>query len=281
MITGRIGGTACVEAKEANVSHDRTAAGMRYWQTGRGRQDVLLVHGWCCNHRFMKPLAAHLASWRRRIISVDMRGHGASPAGDRGFSVPELGADLRNLMVELEMDDVVLIGHSMGGVWSLAAAAQATDRVAALLLLDASVAVPPGTSEQVAALAESIRGADPRQARIDIIRSFFIPESDPRLVDWTIDQMLRPSDTVAAATLDGLADFVEAGGDAALTAWGRRLLYIGGPAPFADYGRLRELVPEAVIGQVVGSGHFFQFEVPRQTNAMVSRYLRLWGPPSW
>lgn len=263
------------------MSHKRTAAGMRYWQTGRGRQDVLLVHGWCCNHRFMKPIAANLASWRRRIISVDMRGHGASPAGDRGFTVPELGADLRNLMVELDMTDTVVIGHSMGGVWSLAAAAETPQRVSSLLLLDSSVAVPPGTSEQVAALAESIRGDDPRQARIDIIRSFFIPESDPRLVDWTIGQMLRPSDTVAAATLDGLAAFVEAGGDAALTEWGRRLLYIGGPTPFADYARLLELVPEAVTGQVVGSGHFFQFEVPRQTNAMINRYLKLWGPASW
>ncbi|MDG4766044.1 alpha/beta hydrolase [Solwaraspora sp. WMMD406] len=263
------------------MTDNRTAAGMRYWQTGRGRQDVLLVHGWCCNHRFMKPIAAHLAGWRRRIISVDMRGHGKSPAGDRGFTVAELGTDLRDLMVELDMRDVVVIGHSMGGVWSLAGAVQVPDRVATLILLDSSVAVPPGTSEQVAALAESIRGDDPRQARIDIIRSFFVPESDPRLVDWAIEQMLRPTDEVAAATLDGLAGFVEAGGDAALTEWGRRLLYIGGPAPFADYTRLRELVPESVIGQVVGSGHFFQFEVPRQTNAMIDRYLRLFGPASW
>jgi hypothetical protein len=37
--------------------------------------------------------------------------------------------------------------------------------------------------------------------------------------------------------------------------------------------RVRELIPQMLYGQTVGSGHFCQLEVPEQVNAMIDRYL--------
>ena len=54
-------------------------------------------------------------------------------------------------------------------------------------------------------------------------------------------------------------------------------LYIAAdePAPRSDMAALRELLPQLVFGQTVGSGHFCQLEVPEQVNAMIDRFLTI------
>jgi hypothetical protein len=44
---------------------------------------------------------------------------------------------------------------------------------------------------------------------------------------------------------------------------------------FTDLPRFRELCPQLVTGQTVGSGHYHQLEVPEQINAMIERFLAL------
>jgi pimeloyl-ACP methyl ester carboxylesterase len=40
-----------------------------------------------------------------------------------------------------------------------------------------------------------------------------------------------------------------------------------------DALRLREIEPDLEVGVTVGAGHFHQFEVPEQVNAMIERFL--------
>ncbi|MFI9643854.1 alpha/beta fold hydrolase [Micromonospora sp. NPDC051925] len=255
----------------------QTAAGMRYWTYGHGRRGTfLLVHGWCCDHEFMAPLARHLAARQARVIAVDMPGHGASPPPADGYRVDEMAGHLRALADALDLRRVFVLGHSLGGVWSLAAAAGDRDRFTGLGLLDSAVAGPPGSAAAIGQVAASLRDDTAGTARESIVRSYFLPYSDPRLVERVVAAMARPSTEVAYAPIAGLADWTAEEGDvAALRRWDRPLLYIGSNAPFADYARLAQLAPEAVIGQTVGSGHFVQLEVPAQVDAMLDRYLEI------
>jgi pimeloyl-ACP methyl ester carboxylesterase len=263
------------------MSDRHTAAGIRYWQRGRGRRPYLLVHGWAGDHRFMAPLADHLAGKGARVISVDMPGHGESPAVPAGFGVDVLAGRLRALVAELGLRGVVVIGHSLGGVWSLAAAAGDRDRFANLVLLDSAVAGPPGAAEGVEQVARSLREDTSGAVRESIVRSYFLPGSDPELVERVVRRMSRPSTEVAAEPIAGLAAFLRAEGDVtALVAWDRPLLFVGSNAPFTEYARLAALAPQASIGQTVGSGHFVQLEVPTQVGAMIDRYLELTGAGS-
>ena len=52
------------------------------------------------------------------------------------------------------------------------------------------------------------------------------------------------------------------------------LLYVHAKAP-TDLQRLRELRPDAMVGQVIGSGHFLMLSVPEQVDAMLDRFLEL------
>ena len=106
--------------------------------------DVVFSHANGFNALTYRTILAPLAA-SRRILAYDLRGHGGSdlPAvadGRDGWS--DLGEDLVVLLETLDLNDVVLAGHSMGATSSILAAAQAPQRVRALALFD-PVVMPP------------------------------------------------------------------------------------------------------------------------------------------
>ena len=75
------------------------------------------------------------------VVAVDQRGHGRStkaPPYDWG----EFGADAAALVEALDLDDVIGVGHSMGGHAAVQAAAEHADRFRALLLVDPVILDP-------------------------------------------------------------------------------------------------------------------------------------------
>jgi pimeloyl-ACP methyl ester carboxylesterase len=52
------------------------------------------------------------------------------------------------------------------------------------------------------------------------------------------------------------------------------LLVVSATAP-VDIERFRDLQPEALVGRVIGSGHWLTLAVPDQVNAMLDRFLEL------
>ena len=49
-----------------------------------------------------------------RVITVDLRFHGGSSATAYGRRTSRLGEDVHELLVHEQLEDVVLVGHSMG-----------------------------------------------------------------------------------------------------------------------------------------------------------------------
>ncbi len=114
--------------------------------------------------RILAPLAA-----RFRILAIDQRGHGASTlaaVAEGREDWLDLRDDLLALLKTLNLTDVVLAGHSMGATTCLLAAAEAIERVAALVLLDPVVIAERPSADQAAALADAplVRGALRRRA---------------------------------------------------------------------------------------------------------------------
>ena len=77
---------------------------------------VVLAHGWTNSRAVWAPVARRLIRTGFRVVAYDQRGHGASGLGREPFSVARLGFDLRDILVDLDVHDAVLAGHSMGGM---------------------------------------------------------------------------------------------------------------------------------------------------------------------
>jgi len=96
---------------------------------------VALVHSLAMDRHFWDPLAARLAS-EASVLVYDCRGHGASGAGGKAYSVAQFADDLADLMAELRWEKALVAGASMGGCVALAFAERHPQRTAALALID-------------------------------------------------------------------------------------------------------------------------------------------------
>lgn len=108
-----------------------------YEEQGEGRP-VLLVHGWSGSHESMAAVVDRLKKYCR-CITYDHRGHGASDRPMNGYSIAQLARDLQELICYLDLRDLVLAGHSMGGQVVLSYVEQfGCDRLSKLMIWDMS-----------------------------------------------------------------------------------------------------------------------------------------------
>ena len=119
-----------------------TSDGVRlhYFEDGAG-PPVLLVHGWSQSgamfHRQIDYLKRSF-----RAVALEFRGHGRSERPDFGYNVARLSKDLYDGLVQLDLRDCVLVGHSMGCavIWSYIELF-GFERLSKLILVDQSPAM--------------------------------------------------------------------------------------------------------------------------------------------
>ena len=88
-------------------------AHLYYEVRGKGKP-LLLVHGWQCSHVFWQKNVDVLAE-NFCVITLDLRGHGNSSKGLHGITVRQYAKDIHDLIEFLGLEDVVLMGWSLGG----------------------------------------------------------------------------------------------------------------------------------------------------------------------
>lgn len=86
-----------------------------FFQDGGAGRPVVLIHGWPLSHRMWEPQVGTLVDAGYRVIAYDRRGFGESSMPWGGYDYDTLASDLHDLLEELDLDDVTLVGFSMGG----------------------------------------------------------------------------------------------------------------------------------------------------------------------
>jgi non-heme chloroperoxidase len=98
------------------MSYIKTASGVNLfyedWGTG---QPVVLIHGWPLSHEMWEAQLTELPQQGLRCIAYDRRGFGKSSKPWQGYDYDSLADDLKAVLEELDLNDVILVGFSMGG----------------------------------------------------------------------------------------------------------------------------------------------------------------------
>src|SRR5690242_12457235 len=101
-----------------------------------GQPPLVCIHGLSGNAHAFDGLAPHLVG-SYRVIALDVRGRGDSDWGPPGDYNPSVYvSDLAVMLDTLKIDNVSLIGTSMGGIISMMYAGGYPERVARLVLND-------------------------------------------------------------------------------------------------------------------------------------------------
>ena len=113
---------------------------------------VVFVHGAANDHSVWALQSRYFAWHGRNVLAVDLPAHGRS-AGEPLGSVDAIADWLAALLDAAGVDRAALVGHSLGSLAALAAAARHADRVGAIALL--GPAVPMTVSDALLAAARA------------------------------------------------------------------------------------------------------------------------------
>jgi pimeloyl-ACP methyl ester carboxylesterase len=251
----------------------RDDVALYYEQSSGDGPPVVLIHGWCCDHTFFAPQAAHFAKAGHAVIALDLRGHGRSDKPHQNYPISALADDVVWVCGELGLSRPTLVGHSMGGIVAFDVACRHPDLPSALVMLDSAVVLPAAVRVAIPEVLERLSGSDyPAALRGLVNDAFFLPTDDAARRARILDVMAAAPQYVMAAAYAGLADY-DAGAVASRLKAPSLYIAANEPSPRADMDRLAALVPHMLRGQTVGAGHFCQLEVPEQVNAMINRFL--------
>ena len=75
---------------------------------------MVFVHGYSCSSEYWWPQLEYFSK-DHTVIAVDIAGHGKSGANRQEYSMDAFGNDVTSVIEHLDLEEVVLIGHSMGG----------------------------------------------------------------------------------------------------------------------------------------------------------------------
>lgn len=106
---------------------------LHYQESGEGIP-LIIIHGLFGSADNWRSMAKYFSRFYR-VVSVDLRNHGRSPHSDeQNFTI--MAGDIHQLCEDLRLDQVNILGHSLGGKVAMKFAAMYPDMVAKLVVVD-------------------------------------------------------------------------------------------------------------------------------------------------
>jgi non-heme chloroperoxidase len=96
------------------VGRENTAPIDLYYEDNGSGAPVVLLHGWPVDSRSWEPQLPALVQAGHRVITYDRRGFGRSSRPSTGYDFDTLAADLDTVLTSLDLQDVTLVGFSLG-----------------------------------------------------------------------------------------------------------------------------------------------------------------------
>lgn len=242
---------------------------IEYILQGNANKAVVFIHGWSCDKSYW-DLQIPYFSENYKVIAIDLPGHGNSQYDRTEWSMEAFGQDVAAVVEGLDLQEVVLVGHSMGGSVILAAAQVLGEKVKGLIGVDTFQdfeEVFP--EEQFHALLKPFQ-----ENFVEVTKGFvqgmFPPTADSILVERIALDMSSAPEEVALGSFRGLFSFK--------------------PIPVLEqikaplYGINSDMIPVNIeagkrhsahfdIRFMNGYGHFLHQEAPAKFNKMLEEIL--------
>lgn len=233
---------------------------------------VVLIHGWVNARGVWSEVATQLLRSGHRVIAYDQRGHGRSRVGSAPCTISRLGDDLHELLEQLDLHDVTIAGHSMGGMAAQAMLIDHRDDLARVhgVVLVSTGAAGVGLPALALSLAELVIGwkrGDALMSRgnlgLSVVRSAFGRAPRPEHLAATRDMLLGTPIEVRRQFLRAINQMDLREG---LRDIGVPTAVIVGTAdtltPPARARLIASSIPGATVEQLRGRGHMLPFEAP-------------------
>ena len=177
---------------------------INYYIKGSEKKALVFVHGYSCSSEYWWPQLEYFSK-NYTTVAVDLAGHGESGLNRKEYSMEAFGDDVKSVIEHLDLNQVVLIGHSMGGPVIVKAARSLGTKTRLIIGVDTFHDL---TTEGIGGFA---RIAVNTMFQLfydsmteDSIDDFFIERTDNDLEEWIRNDALKSPKNISQGTLDAL-----------------------------------------------------------------------------
>ncbi|MBE9466475.1 alpha/beta fold hydrolase [Dyadobacter subterraneus] len=156
---------------------------------GKGSVNLLFVHGSYIDQTYWTEQVKYFEN-DYSIITLDLAGHGKSGRERKNWSIERFADDVVNLIKELDLKNVILVGHSLGSDVNLIAASKFPEPIIGFVIVDnfknAATPLPAEFENQVDTILENLKkdfaGTNEQYARMALLTEKSSPEITNKIV---------------------------------------------------------------------------------------------------
>lgn len=208
------------------------------------------------------------------VVLVDLRDHGRSPHTTT-ITYELMARDVHQLMERLDLHDVILVGHSMGGKAAMVMAQHWPERIRSLIIVDIS---PKEHENSHGHIIDALRTADlsPGKGRRDVEEHIAARVKEPGVVQFLMKNLYWVEDGRLAWRMN--VDLLARELDAILAAIGPEVVKIptlfirGGKSDYIlpeDLPAISEQFPNSRVETIAYAGHWVNAQAPDEVVAMI------------
>jgi len=240
-----------------------------YTVAGQATPALVFIHGWMCDQTFWSAQVNAFAG-EYTVVTIDLPGHGQSGMERDRWLMMGFGGDVQTVVEKLDLAEVILIGHSMGGPVVLEAARLMPDRVIGVVAVDSlHDADAKYTPEQMKGYLAAYE-ADFVGTCEQIVASMFPEDADPALVERVTNDMCDHSPEISIALLREFFEY-EMGPALAAVKVPVRYINAGNFPTDIEVNRKYQADFEGLVME--GVGHFLMMEKPEEFNRLLRRVI--------
>ena len=249
-------------------------------KVGENGPDFVVLHGLFGSGKNWRSFAGSLED-DFQVWTLDARNHGDSPHAD-SMSYQQMAEDVARFFAENELENVILLGHSMGGKTAMQLALQFPDRIAALIVVDIAPVCYDHLHKQLK-LIEAMQELDlaGEMSRSEIEKKLAVKIPEKRLLSFLMTNLNRQNGQFQwrigleqiAAGMQELLNYPEL-----KSVFKGPVQFIGGEnsayLKFEYHALIRKYFPESRITMLENCGHWLHVEQPVAFQKTVNEFLQ-------
>jgi pimeloyl-ACP methyl ester carboxylesterase len=244
---------------------------IHYKLYGKGDVSLVFVHDWCTNMKYWEEQIPSFGV-NFTLVTLDLAGHGQSGIGRTTWTMEAFGHDVASVVEKLDLQNVVLIGHGMGGPVILEAARLLPGRAIGLVGADSfhDLYMEAIEEDQIRLAMQPYQENHQEQIREYVRLTWFSPNSDHDQMSEIILDMIKTPKEVALGALEALLryDAAESFKQVQLDVRGIQTTHMD-----VSYDVIQSHGKSIWVEYLDGLGHFIMLEDSQAFNRHLANYI--------
>lgn len=252
--------------------------GARLYYQKRGTQDaggptLLFIHGWCSNGTHWREQVRYFGKHYKTLV-LDRRGSGRSTTPGSGHTPLQHAKDIEALLKLLDIRRVIAVGHAGGGPVTLEFTRRNLKMVKAVVMIDSGLYPSANLETRKTPFAQLLGGMFDSLSTVGgkkVFKTMYQGFFGPKCPKPLVKEIVQDATKTPLATIIAEIDVMAVNTERMAKEISQPVLWLTATA--VDQKYVAKHVTNVQFAQVVGSGHFPQLEVPRQTNAALETFF--------